>query len=132
MKAISIHQPWADLIVDGRRKMEIRKWNTNYRGPILIHAGLSVDVETCVRFSMMTGVIGAIIGSVDLITTKQLSEERWGRLRALHMEVGPRPYGDNTFAWFLANPRRLSSPIPRKGRQRFFEIPDNLIYREES
>ncbi len=127
MKAISIRQPWAELIVSGRRKMEIRKWNTQYRGPLLIHAGLEVDVEACARCGIMAGVVGAIIGMTDLITTKQLSEERWKRLRSLHMEIGPRPYGENTFAWFMANQRRFPTPIPYKGRQGFFDVPDKLI-----
>ncbi len=43
MKAISIHQPWADLIVFGHKDIENRSWTTRYRGRMLIHAGLTVD-----------------------------------------------------------------------------------------
>lgn len=38
MKAISIRQPWAWLIVNGFKDIENRSWNTKFRGPILIHA----------------------------------------------------------------------------------------------
>lgn len=38
MKAISIRQPWAWLIVNGFKDIENRSWRTNYRGPVLIHA----------------------------------------------------------------------------------------------
>jgi ASCH domain len=38
MKALSIRQPWALLIIHGGKDIENRKWNTKYRGPILIHA----------------------------------------------------------------------------------------------
>lgn len=38
MKAISIRQPWAWLIVNGYKDIENRTWNTKYRGPVLIHA----------------------------------------------------------------------------------------------
>ena len=38
MKAISIRQPWAWLIVNGYKDIENRSWNTKYRGPVLIHA----------------------------------------------------------------------------------------------
>lgn len=38
MKALSIHQPWAWLIVNGYKDIENRSWRTNYRGPVLIHA----------------------------------------------------------------------------------------------
>lgn len=38
MKALSIRQPWAWLIVNGHKDIENRTWSTNYRGPVLIHA----------------------------------------------------------------------------------------------
>lgn len=45
MKAISIRQPWAWLIVQGYKDVENRTWRTNYRGPILIHASKSLDPD---------------------------------------------------------------------------------------
>ncbi|HTV55212.1 MAG TPA: ASCH domain-containing protein, partial [Terriglobia bacterium] len=45
MKALSIRQPWAWLIVNGFKPIENRSWNTNFRGRILIHASLKVDRE---------------------------------------------------------------------------------------
>ena len=41
MKALTIKEPWASLIVQGFKKYEFRSWKTNYRGKILIHAGLT-------------------------------------------------------------------------------------------
>lgn len=38
MKAISIRQPWAWLIVNGYKDIENRTWRTKYRGPVMIHA----------------------------------------------------------------------------------------------
>lgn len=38
MKAISIRQPWAWLIVNGYKDIENRTWYTKYRGPVLVHA----------------------------------------------------------------------------------------------
>lgn len=38
MKAISIRQPWAWLIVNGYKDIENRTWYTRYRGPVLVHA----------------------------------------------------------------------------------------------
>ena len=43
MKALTIKEPWASLIVQGFKKYEFRSWKTNYRGKILIHAGLSKE-----------------------------------------------------------------------------------------
>ena len=48
MKAITIRQPWATLIVSldgsGRplKAAETRGWKTSYRGPLAIHAGKTV------------------------------------------------------------------------------------------
>lgn len=39
MKALTIRQPWASLIALGVKTIETRSWPTNYRGPVLIHAG---------------------------------------------------------------------------------------------
>lgn len=42
-KAITIHQPWASLIAHGIKDVENRTWTTRYRGPLIIHAGRSLD-----------------------------------------------------------------------------------------
>jgi hypothetical protein len=39
IRVLSIRQPWAWLITSGLKKIENRTWTTNYRGPVLIHAG---------------------------------------------------------------------------------------------
>ncbi len=38
MKALSLLQPWATLVVIGVKQIETRSWSTAYRGPLLIHA----------------------------------------------------------------------------------------------
>jgi hypothetical protein len=42
MKALSIRQPWASLIVAGYKDIENRSWRTSYRGPVLIHSAQRV------------------------------------------------------------------------------------------
>lgn len=39
MKAITVQQPWAQLIAVGAKAFETRAWKTNYSGPLAIHAG---------------------------------------------------------------------------------------------
>jgi activating signal cointegrator 1 len=47
VKAISLLQPWAQLVVLGEKIMETRTWPTNYRGPLAIHASRrSTNVKT--------------------------------------------------------------------------------------
>lgn len=38
MRALSLTQPWAWLVVHGGKLVENRVWNTRHRGPFLIHA----------------------------------------------------------------------------------------------
>ena len=43
IKALSIQQPWAWLIVNGHKDVENRSWRTKHRGPFLVHAGKGFD-----------------------------------------------------------------------------------------
>src|SRR5437762_1138392 len=45
MKAISVLQPWASLIVHGRKRFETRSWQTRHRGPLLIAASARFPAE---------------------------------------------------------------------------------------
>lgn len=38
MKALSLTQPWAWLVIHGGKDIENRRWNTKLRGEFLIHA----------------------------------------------------------------------------------------------
>lgn len=35
---MSMHQPWASLLVHGFKRFEGREWTHKYRGPLYIHA----------------------------------------------------------------------------------------------
>jgi hypothetical protein len=41
--ALSLKQPWATLLVHGLKTVEVRKWPTARRGPVLIHAARVPD-----------------------------------------------------------------------------------------
>lgn len=47
MKCLSVEQPFAELIVQGRRTIEIRTRNTKFRGEFLIHASHKIDKDIC-------------------------------------------------------------------------------------
>ena len=38
MKCLSLKQPFAELLASGKKTIELRKWNTRFRGRFLIHA----------------------------------------------------------------------------------------------
>jgi hypothetical protein len=43
MRAISVRQPWAWLIVNGYKDVENRDWKRDLRGEVLIHASRMID-----------------------------------------------------------------------------------------
>jgi hypothetical protein len=45
MRAISIQQPWAWLIVNGHKPIENRDWPTKVRGWVAIHASKKFDMN---------------------------------------------------------------------------------------
>lgn len=52
MRCLSLHQPWASLLVHGKKRVETRSWPTRHRGVLLIHAAKkwSRDLnDTCNR-----------------------------------------------------------------------------------
>jgi hypothetical protein len=58
MRALSIAQPWAWLILHGGRNIENRWWQTTYRGRVLIHANKRwqlYDYESALVFARRIG-----------------------------------------------------------------------------
>ena len=45
MRAISIREPWASLILSGEKTIETRTWKTKYRGPVLLCASKNPKSE---------------------------------------------------------------------------------------
>jgi hypothetical protein len=70
--ALSIKQPWAALIVAGRKTVEVRKWPTTIRGPVYIHAARAVDERAAAwaavtdELRALTAFRGGVIGVADL------------------------------------------------------------------
>jgi hypothetical protein len=42
LRALTLWQPWAALVADGRKRIETRSWSTAHRGRIAIHAARKV------------------------------------------------------------------------------------------
>ena len=71
MKVLSLKQPWAELILQGRKKIELRKWNTKFRGEFLIHASKKVDAEAMSHFGFVELPLGKIVGKAFLKEVKK-------------------------------------------------------------
>jgi hypothetical protein len=80
--ALSIKQPWAGLLVEGRKTIEIRRWATLRRGRVLLHAARVPDsrseawnwVTDDLRASCAQ--IGGIIGWAELVECRPYRSRR--------------------------------------------------------
>ena len=140
MKAITIWQPWAELIILGFKKIETRSWETNYRGRIAIHAGkfhrmpheVYTDIAEAIGITSEEywdswlgqaergiGVqFGAIIGSAKLVDVCHFWRLN-GHLTAREQALGN--FGPDRYGWIMENPIRCDPPIAMKGRQGLWE-----------
>ena len=124
MKALSIRQPWAWLVVNGFKPMENRTWRSLFRGPLLIHASQTstrADYDACRIF--IDGFAnmelppyqelnyGGIVGLVNMVDCITESESPWFT-------------GD--FAFLFDSPKRLSFRSFR-GKLGFFTVPEETI-----
>ena len=118
MKALTIKQPWASLIVDGYKHYEFRSWKTNYRGKILIHAGLSLEKDMMERFKdyNLDCTLGAIIGEAELVDCILVDEKFNQELRNIDPIVYGRSNHVENYAWKLINIKKYDEPIFIKGK----------------
>ena len=118
MKVLTIKEPWASLIVEGYKKYEFRSWKTNYRGKILIHAGLNIEKDMLERFKdyKIECIKGAIIGEAQLVDCILVNREFNNKLRAIDPVVYGRSNHAETYAWKLENIIKYDNPIFCKGK----------------
>ena len=76
MKALSLKQPFAELILQGRKKIELRKWNTNFRGNFLIHSSKIPDKKAMKRFGFENLPLGQIVGIANLVSVKKYEDKK--------------------------------------------------------
>ncbi|MBQ3021147.1 MAG: ASCH domain-containing protein [Bacilli bacterium] len=116
MKALTIKQPYASLIVNNYKEYEFRSWNTNYRGKILIHAGLS-KYSNLNDFNMynLDYIYGAIIGEAYIVDSIKVDKEFDSYLHKLNNLVYAGDHVD-LYAWKLENIVKYDKPIFVKGK----------------
>jgi len=137
MKCLSLHQPFASLVILGAKRFETRSWQTEYRGPLLIHASRRFPEEARAlcreepfRSALLRGryrqsadlPLGALLGIVELEDCLPVTAV----LHMLQNDPAERAFGDYRrarWAWRLARPRALPRPRPFTGRLGLFDVP---------
>jgi hypothetical protein len=137
VKAISVEQPFATLIVLGVKQHMARSWVTQHRGPLLIHAARpfgDAARQLCCREPFRSVLKqagyaipadlprGVVLGTVELCN-------------CLHAHAVPLPPEEEPFrdvrpgwyVWLLKGARRLAQPIPLTGRQGIYEVSEEVM-----
>ena len=118
MKVLSLKQPWDELILQGKKKIEIRKWNTNFRGEFLIHASKKTDTAAMKKFGFDDLPCGFIVGKAKLVSVKHYKDdEDFEKDRELHLAT--REWG--TYGFILEDVERVEK-VPARGMLGFWEF----------
>ena len=138
MKALSIAQPWAGMIMDGVKDIETRSWGPkNNRLPMRI-AIVSTKQPSEIKPLIgpwdyvayrVPGLMtrGAILGTVLLVEVKTYYDiETWHADHERH-RVPDTFYKPGIRGWILESPHKLDIPKPYRGRLSLYEIPDKEL-----
>jgi predicted transcriptional regulator len=118
MKALSLKQPFAELILQGRKKIELRKWNTKFRGEFFIHASKSSDKKAMKEFGFSELPCGCIVGKARLVDVKKYAnEEEHKKDNSLHLASSD--WG--SYGFVLENPIRVKE-ISINGKLGFWDF----------
>ena len=98
---LSIQQPWASLVAYGEH-VEHRTWDTNYRGQLIICATAKKMVLDGDELPH-----GVAIATVEMTGTKKIKDG---------------------YEWIFENHRQIY-PVPVKGKQRIFTLPEDIELR---
>jgi len=122
MKALSIRQPWAWLIVNGYKDIENRTWSTEFRGKVYVHAGRKIKsgdfpeqrdhIEQSGIFLPEEPPLGAIVGEVTIIDCVDSSSSPWF--------CGP-------YGFLLSEPTDYEVPILYRDQLGLFEVDESEV-----
>lgn len=145
MPALTLHQPWAQLVAIGEKRVETRSWKTSYRGLLAIHAGATIPkyAEELMRErhgfaayarahlhihgfewgELPLGAIVAVAQLVDCIPT-EVYFEKIGDDRKLLLEHEYGNFDEGRYAWILNGADQLVEPVPARGKHQLWQLSD--------
>jgi hypothetical protein len=129
LKYLSLKQPYADLLATGRKTIEIRKWNTNFRGPFLIHASKNVNKNACLTFGYDESnmVKGAIIGKAFVYDVRKYTTTDVfldDRQKHFSIEDIKLDHSFKRYGFLVKDALKFREEIPYLGKLGFFEVSD--------
>lgn len=103
MRALSVRQPWANLIAAGLKTIETRTWATSYRGELLIVSSLKPNIEPA----------GFAVATAFLTDCRPMKDEDWVAARC--------PAYPGAWGWHLVSIQKIL-PFPVKGKLGIYKV----------
>lgn len=146
MKAISIKNPFASLIANGKKIYEVRSWTTKHRGGLLICStqkpekdlwkyyidfgfGFDTNMDIFETEKVPDGCAVAVSQLVDIIEfdTEELSRLAFVQRKALFEYFGDKSY----YLWELRDTVKID-PFPVSGKLGLFDVDFNFPTQPET
>jgi len=110
-------------MVRGKKTIELRSWNTSYRGEFLIHAPIKIRTYDCKRLGIdhTSLPVGAIVGKATIYDVKLYkTKKEWQSDQKHHF--ADCDFAGAKYGFLLRGAKAFSVPIPCKGRLGFFDV----------
>jgi predicted transcriptional regulator len=123
MKCLSLKQPYAELLVSGKKTIELRTWNTKFRGEFLVHASKKVDLDACVRMKIDPNsfVTGAVVGMATLYDVK-VYDNTSSFLKDKNKHYSKAILGDHKYGFLVNHAQKFRKPFILSGKLGFFNV----------
>lgn len=123
MKCLSISQPFSDLILQRKKTIELRSWNTKFRGEFLIHSPKKIRVDDCKRLKINNKslITGAIIGKAEIYDVKKYNSSLEVS-KDYKFHCASKKFRGKKYGFLIKNAKAFRIAIPCNGKLGFFEI----------
>mmetsp|Transcript_17050 Transcript_17050/g.27240 ORF Transcript_17050/g.27240 Transcript_17050/m.27240 type:complete len:352 (+) Transcript_17050:934-1989(+) len=138
---LSMHQPWASLLVAGIKRFEGRSWTSNYRGRLWIASAARIPSEEEVKavqiqyqkiYSMSPDIpfpssypTSALLGCVDMVDCLDQSEFQHYRNRHAADFVED---SESQYLFVCQNPHTVALPQRAKGGHKFWDLSPAVVH----
>jgi hypothetical protein len=126
--ALSVRQPWLDMIVRGVKTMELRSWEVRRRGVVALHGPMRIDFGAAYFFGYQTPwhlPRGGIVALAEIAEVRSLAAETWEDTLSLHRQ--PVPMLGGAYGVLFTNVQALVKQVPCRGRQMLFPLDSQTI-----
>ncbi|CAM9496185.1 unnamed protein product [Ectocarpus sp. 12 AP-2014] len=134
---LTMHQPWASLLVAGIKRVEGRSWPTEHRGILWVHAAAKepnpaevravedqyrsiyavdgISDKLCLPTSYPTS---CLLGCVDIVGCLPKAEFQ----AAEDIPLGPKLESQSEFVFLCQDPRQLVLPFSLSGQHQLWKL----------